>query len=81
MNVNYWKKNEQVEGIISSMVQRPSTFFILKDTDAPLESNNPWHGYWIWNRLVYKEGKKTNVSRLQEIPMQPNKEDKKILLE
>ena len=41
MNVKYWKKIEQVEGIIPSMVQRPSTFFILKDTDAPLESNNP----------------------------------------
>ena len=38
---NTGKKIEQVEGIIPSMVQRPSTFLILKDTDAPLESNNP----------------------------------------
>ena len=72
---NTGKKIEQVEGIIASMVQRPSTFLILKDTDAPLESNNPWHGDWICNGLVYKEGKKTNVSKLQEIPMQPNKEE------
>ena len=74
---NTGKKIEQVEGIIPSMVQIPSTFFILKDTNAPLESSNPWHGDWIWNRLVYKEGKKTNVSKLQEISVQPNKEDKK----
>ena len=61
------------------MVQKPSTFSIPKDTDAPTKNSYPWHGDWIWNRLVYKEGKKTNVSKLQEILVQPKKEDKKNL--
>ena len=34
------KKIEMVEGIMPSTVQRPSTFFILKDIDAPAESSN-----------------------------------------
>ena len=60
-----------------STVQGALTSSILKDTHALTKSNHPWHGDQIWHMLVGQEDKKINESKLQEIPVQPNKKDKK----
>ena len=61
-----------------STIQRPSTFIIIKDTDAPAKKLSMTWSLNLAHVGLYR--RKKNVPKLQDISVQPNKEYKKTII-